>query len=286
MLQKSTFQLLRFHFSFFLMPVYWFALSQTVDINRQKAILIFIILHLLFYPASNGYNSYMDRDTGPIGGLANPLPPSRQLFWATIFMDIIGLILSLFVSKVFFVGALGFILASRAYSYRGIRLKKYPILGYLTVIIFQGALIFLIVKEGSGNTDLQRIPWLPMLASALLVGSFYPLTQVYQHKQDAADGVTSISALLGYRGTFIFTAIIFSLAMLALAWYFGNQLELTDFFILQIFMLPSVVYFFWWMRRVFINVKSANFKNTMQMNIITSLCTNAGFIFILLNQKY
>ena len=268
------------------MPVYWFALSQTVDINRQKAILIFIILHLLFYPASNGYNSYMDRDTGPIGGLANPLPPSRQLFWATIFMDIIGLILSLFVSKVFFVGALGFILASRAYSYRGIRLKKYPILGYLTVIIFQGALIFLIVKEGSGNTDLQRIPWLPMLASALLVGSFYPLTQVYQHKQDAADGVTSISALLGYRGTFIFTAIIFSLAMLALAWYFGNQLELSDFFILQIFMLPSVVYFFWWMRRVFINVKSANFKNTMQMNIITSLCTNAGFIFILLNQKY
>ena len=125
-----------------------------------------------------------------------------------------------------------------------------------------------------------------MMASALLVGSFYPLTQVYQHKQDAADGVTSISALLGYRGTFIFTAIIFSLAMLALAWYFGNQLELTDFFILQIFMLPSVVYFFWWMRRVFINVKSANFKNTMQMNIITSLCTNAGFIFILLNQKY
>lgn len=286
MLQKSTLQLLRFHFSFFLMPVYWFALSQTMDVDFSKAVLIFVILHLFLYPASNGYNSYMDRDTGPIGGLAKPMAPSRQLFWVTIFLDVAGLLLGLLVSKIFFAGALAFILASRAYSYRGIRLKKYPILGYLTVVIFQGALIYFIVKQGAGNAASQSIPWLPMLASALLVGSFYPLTQIYQHKQDAEDGVISISARLGYKGTFIFTGIIFSLAMMALAWYFGNQLELDSFFILQIFMLPSVVYFFWWMRKVYINVASANYQNTMRMNIVTSICTNAGFMFILLNQKY
>ncbi len=286
MIQKSTLQLLRFHFSFFLMPVFWFALSQTVEVNIIKSVLIFIILHLILYPASNGYNSYMDRDTGPIGGLAKPMAASKQLFWVTIFMDVSGLLLCLLVSKIFFAGALAFILASRAYSYRGIRLKKYPIIGYLTVVIFQGALIYFIVKEGAGNTVLHNIPWLPMLASALLVGSFYPLTQIYQHRQDAADGVRSISALLGYRGTFIFTAIVFSLALLALAWYFGNQLELVNFFILQIFLLPSVVYFFWWMRKVFINPVAANYQNTMRMNIITSLCSNAGFIFILINQKY
>lgn len=286
MLQKSTLQLLRFHFSFFLMPVYWFALSQTMDVDFSKAVLNFVILHLFLYPASNGYNSYMDRDTGPIGGLAKPMAPSRQLFWVTIFLDVAGLLLGLLVSKIFFAGALAFILASRAYSYRVIRLKKYPILGYLTVVIFQGALIYFIVKQGAGQFALQSIPWLPMLASALLIGSFYPLTQIYQHKQDAEDGVISISARLGYKGTFIFTGIIFSLAMMALALYFGNQLELDSFFILQIFMLPSVVYFFWWMRKVYINVASANYQNTMRMNIVTSICTNAGFMFILLNQKY
>lgn len=286
MLQKSTLQLLRFHFSFFLMPVFWFALSQTAALNQFKAILIFFILHVLLYPASNGYNSYMDRDTGPIGGLAKPMAATKQLFWVTVFTDAAGLLLCLLVSKIFFAGAFIFISASRAYSYRGIRLKKYPILGYLTVVIFQGALIYFIVKEGAGNTVLQNIPWLPMLAAALLVGSFYPLTQIYQHKQDAEDGVRSISALLGYRGTFIFTAIVFGLAMFCLALYFANQLELVNFFILQIFMLPSVVYFFWWMRKVFINPAAANYKNTMRMNIVTSLCTNAGFIFILLNQKY
>ena len=53
----STLRLLRLPFSFFLMPVYWFALSQVVEKDWTRAILIFVILHLLVYPASNGYNS-------------------------------------------------------------------------------------------------------------------------------------------------------------------------------------------------------------------------------------
>src|ERR1700684_1733623 len=74
MIRRSTIQLLRFHFSFFLMPVYWFALSQVVNPDIKRALLIFIILHILIYPSSNGFNSYMDRDEGSIGGLKSPLP--------------------------------------------------------------------------------------------------------------------------------------------------------------------------------------------------------------------
>ncbi|MEP7110351.1 MAG: prenyltransferase, partial [Ferruginibacter sp.] len=136
MLFRSTIQLLRFHFSFFLMPVYWFALSQTISINTGDAILIFIILHLLVYPASNGYNSYMDRDTESIGGIKNPMQPTRQLFYVSILLDAAGILLSCFISRWFVLGIVSYILASRAYSYRGIRLKRYPVTGYLTVIFF------------------------------------------------------------------------------------------------------------------------------------------------------
>src|SRR6478609_4904064 len=87
MLQRSTIQLLRFHFSFFLLPVFLFALSQSPTINWRNAILVFVILHLLVYPSSNGYNSYMDRDETPIGGLASPLQPTKQLFYVSIVMD-------------------------------------------------------------------------------------------------------------------------------------------------------------------------------------------------------
>src|SRR4051812_48340343 len=104
MLLRSTIQLLRFHFSFFLMPVYWFALSQTARVNSLDAILIFIILHLLVYPASNGYNSYMDRDTTSIGGIRNPLQPTKQLFYITVLFDLTAILLSCFISVWFVVG--------------------------------------------------------------------------------------------------------------------------------------------------------------------------------------
>ena len=104
MIQRSTIQLLRFHFSFFLMPVYWFALSQVVRPNAGRALLIFIILHILIYPSSNGFNSYMDRDEGSIGGLKSPLQPTRQLLYVSLIMDGLALILGLFDKYLFCTG--------------------------------------------------------------------------------------------------------------------------------------------------------------------------------------
>jgi 1,4-dihydroxy-2-naphthoate octaprenyltransferase len=145
------------------MPVYFFALSQVNNINWYRATLIFIILHLLVYPASNGYNSYMDRDTSPIGGLEKPLQPTRQLFIVTVCMDVAAILLGLLVSWIFSLGIFLYILASRAYSYRKIRLKKFPIIGYLTVIIFQGAVTFFLVYHGANSNHIVEVPVIAMI---------------------------------------------------------------------------------------------------------------------------
>lgn len=264
------------------MPVYWFALSQVNLINWSHALLIFIILHLMVYTSSNGYNSYMDRDTSPIGGLKNPMEPTKELFIITIILDIAAVILGFFISFVFAAGIFFYILASRAYSYRKIRLKKYPVIGYLTVIIFQGAVTFFLVYHGSDINHTTQVPVLAMVAASLLIGGFYPLTQIYQHKADYEDGVVTISYLLGYRGTFIFTGIVYALAFIILGWYFNLHSQLMSFIILQICMLPVIVNFFVWYSQVVKDKTSANFKNTMRMNILASLCANAGFIIILI----
>lgn len=284
MLLRSTIQLLRFHFSFFLMPVYWFALSQVPNKNWARAILVFVILHVLVYPSSNGYNSYMDRDESSIGGLKNPLLPTRQLFIVTIFMDIVAILVSSFISIYFVAGIIAYILASRAYSYRGIRLKKYPIAGYLTVVLFQGAVTFFLVYHGSDMNKTLHVPIAAMIASSLLIGGFYPLTQVYQHEADEKDGVKTISWLLGYKGTFIFAMIVYGIAFAVLGYYFFSSLEGKEFFALATCMLPVLVYFFVWAVKVWKNEKQANFKNTMRMNILASCCTNIGFIVVLLMQ--
>lgn len=283
---SPTLQLLRFPFSFFLMPVYWFALSQVVGRDWVRALVIFIILHGLVYPASNGYNSWMDRDTTPIGGLAHPLQPTSRLFWVTVSMDGAALALSFIIGPFFAAGLAIYILASRAYSWRGIRLKKYPVIGWLTVIVCQGALIFFIVYQGghraTAGEESFHAPIEAMIACSLLLGGFYPLTQIYQHDADREDGVRTMSMLLGYRGTFIFSAVLYTIAFIFLFHYFLlSYLEMKEFLVLATCMLPVIVYFLIWAVRVWRDPKQANFANTMRMNLLASACTNAGFIAVL-----
>jgi 1,4-dihydroxy-2-naphthoate octaprenyltransferase len=174
MIKRSTIQLLRFPFSLFLAPVFFFALSAVEEIHWMRTLLIFFILHILVYPASNGYNSFMDRDETPIGGIAVPLQPTKQLFYFTIAMDILAVVMGLLISPFFSLGIGLYILASRSYSYRGVRLKKYPVTAFITVIIFQGAVTFALVYHGCGIRQSTDIPLLPMIASSLLIGGFIP----------------------------------------------------------------------------------------------------------------
>lgn len=281
-LSASTIKLLRIPFSVFLSPLFFFALSQVTDINWYKAALIFVILHLLIYPASNGYNSYMDRDTESIGGLERPPLPSRQLFFITIVLDIAAIGLSFLISPLFAAVVSIYIGASKAYSYRGIRLKKYPVIGYLTVIIFQGALTFALVYSGSNADTNIWMPWQGMVISALLIGGFYPLTQIYQHKQDLADGVTTISYKLGYGGTFIFCAIVYMAAWVFMAQFFIYSNEINKLWVVSFFFVPVIVYFINWFLQVRKDYAVANFKNTMRMNWLAAACTNTAFIILLI----
>lgn len=286
MLHRSTIQLLRFPFSYFLMPVYWFSLSFADVINVPRAILVFIILHLFVYPSSNGYNSFMDRDEGSIGGIAQPLQPTRQLFFVSVCMDCAALTLSLFISTTFTICIFIYILFSRLYSYRGVRLKQYPLIGYLTVIFNQGSLTFFMVYHGSDDNLSSHISYLPLLAAAFLIGGFYPITQIYQHEADAKDGVTTISMLMGKKGTFIFCAAMYTAAITFLWMYYSTHELYRPFIVLLIFFVPVIVYFVRWFLQVLKQESMADFKHTMQINWLAGTCTSLAFITIILLNKF
>jgi 1,4-dihydroxy-2-naphthoate octaprenyltransferase len=264
------------------MPVYWFALSSTDPINWKRALLVFILLHVFLYPSSNGYNSYNDRDTESIGGLAQPLLPTRQLYHITLLLDIIGFLLSFLISPLFAGCFLFFIISSRLYSWRGLRLKKYPILGYLLVIINQGSLVFFAIAHGASNDLTMHVPILLIVAAGLLIGGFYPITQIYQHEQDKNDGVTTISILLGKRGTFLFCAILYLLAFACLFIHYQATEQLHNFWLVQLFFIPVVLYFTSWLLQVWKMPEKADFKNTMRMIWLASTCTNLSFITLLI----
>lgn len=286
MLKRSTIRLLRFPFSYFLMPVYWFALSFIPLIHWGKAVLIFALIHLLVYPSSNGYNSYMDRDTGSIGGIKHPPAPEKELFTVTVAMDLLALGLSFMISMFFTGLLLLYIICSRLYSYRGIRLKKYPVIGYLTVILNQGAVVFLMVYYGAGGGPVDPIPLLGIIASCFLIGGFYPITQIYQHETDAEDGVRTLSMLLGKRSTFSFCALMYVIAFGFLLLHYMQQKQLWLFGVLQVFFIPVAIYFVIWTLNVWKNPEQANFENTMRMNRLAATCTSMAFISLIILQYF
>ncbi len=288
---------LRIPFSVFLMPVFWFALTQNSiqnslqnhSENGQNVWLIFIILHLLVYPSSNGYNSYMDNDTESIGGIKTPPKVPKSMFLVSVLLDFVAIIATFsFFSLNAALILISYILASRAYSYRGIRLKKYPVIGFLTVAIFQGCVIFSLLDYiFNDGFDISTRWWLSLAISFLLVGAGYPLTQVYQHKQDKADDVQTLSLLLGVRGTFVFSAILFALLGVFLSvflLFFGKNANngFTDLLVLSGCLAPVAWFFGRWFWLCFKDETNANFENTMRMNLIGSVGLNLFFLILLL----
>jgi 1,4-dihydroxy-2-naphthoate octaprenyltransferase len=264
------------------MPVFWFALSFVEHINLFRAGAAFLILHCLVYPSSNGYNSFMDRDDSSIGGIKEPMQPTKELYIVTLFMDAVAVLLSFIMSYVFGICIFTYIFFSRLYSYRGIRLKQYPLIGYLTVILNQGSLTFFMVYYIARQNISHNFPIAGAVAAAFLIGGFYPITQIYQHQSDKQDKVTTISMLLGRKGTFIFCAFMYLIALSILFFYYSLHGQIQSFLLLQIFFIPVLVYFIRWFLTVIKNENAADFKHTMQMNWLASTCTSLAFITIIL----
>jgi 1,4-dihydroxy-2-naphthoate octaprenyltransferase len=246
--------------------------------------LVLIIWHILVFPSSNGYNSYHDQDDGPIGGLASPPKPTIQLLYLSNYMDGLAILLSFLINIYFAIFVIVYIIASRFYSNRNIRLKKFPIMGFLIVFIFQGAWIFcanIFALSSSALFSNQSVIF-SAVASSFFIGTIYPITQIYQHDADEKDGVKTLSILLGIKATFIFSALLFSIATLFVYLSFQHQNVMHNFWLFNIVMLPSTLYFLSWAVKSFKNTAHINFKNTMTMLALSSLLTNIYFLILLI----
>ena len=125
-----------------------------------------------------------------------------------------------------------------------------------------------------------------MSVASLFMGSVFPLTQIYQHEADKKDGVISISYKLGYTGTFLFSAILFSLATIFLFYYFNLKHQQIALVLFLIIMLPVIAKLSTWFKKVRKDTSQANFENTMTMNLLTSSCMNLYFLVLVLNNYY
>jgi 1,4-dihydroxy-2-naphthoate octaprenyltransferase len=272
---------LRVPFSFFLLPIYWFALSQSPIVNPTYAVAVLLIVHLLLYPASNAYNSYFDKDEDSIGGLEKPPPVTVALYWVSWGLDCLALLLGMIVNWPFIIYLLVYGFVTKAYSHDRIRLKKYPIISWILISVLQGGITYVMTYIAisdlppSSLTD-PRVLFGGLLGTLNLL-ALYPITQVYQHDEDARRGDMTISRLMGIRGTFLSAAIVYVLAAVSFYVYFdGGKL----FLLYLLCLSPAIVFFLRWFWLVYQDARRANYKMTMRMMWLAGLCQNVFFLIL------
>jgi len=196
------------------------------------------------------FNSAYDRDTGPVAYLPNPPAPPRWLAKASLGVMLLGVLLAFFVVGTAFAAVVGFsVLMSVMYSHPAIRLKARPGLDLLVNMLGYGAgttLAGLLAGQAayfgaSGNacaaggwrfvswpglkgTLSQQIltafqggsGWL-VLGFALLFGSLYPLTQIYQIAEDRLRSDRTLCTAMGVKPSLWLAIALALLAGVAMA---------------------------------------------------------------------
>jgi len=287
MISRSTLLHLRVPFSFFLMPVFFFALALTPNHNEMRILLVFLSLHLFLYPSSNGYNSYFDKDEESIGGLKRPPKVTKDLYGVSLVFFVLALALGAWINLHFASMMALYGLVSMAYSHPSIRLKKYPWISWIIAGLFQGYFTFAMAYAGLSNLGWEVLfkthVLLPGVLSSLLLWGNYPLTQVYQHREDARRGDRTLSLVLGAKGTFLFSGLFFALGAAAFTWYFleKNQAQILTYYWAA--MAPIALFFLVWMGLVFRQPdKFSTYSWAMGMNFLSAISLNAFFIFYFL----
>lgn len=288
MFSLSSWLHLRIHFSIFLLPIFLFSLSISPNFNGPRIFWVFFIIHFLLYPASNAYNSYFDKDEKSIGGLENPPPVRKGLYFLALTLDLIAIVLGyLKISTTFAAMLLIYGLVSKAYSHPVIRLKKYPWLSWIITGVFQGLFTFQMcyvgVNDFSWAMAAKTEVVVPGLLTTLMLWANYPITQIYQHEEDRRRGDTTLSARLGIVGTFYFAASVFTFAIGGFLFYFKYVFGEKYAWSFLLALLPVLGYFFYWFILILRARKEADYRHTMRLNYVSAACLNAFFIYLFLD---
>lgn len=218
---------LRLPFQLLLAPVFlwgWVLAEGGLNWTLPGA---FVVFHALLYGGATAFNSYYDRDEGPIGGLERPPPVVAELLPFSLAVKAVGAILATLVNPSFLLTYAAWVVFSFGYSHPLVRLKARPIAALLSVGLFQGAVAFLggwAAARGELATAFGPTGLLGALAATLMIVGFYPLTHLYQIEEDRARGDRTLAVAWGPSACFrcaLLSQAIGGLAMLLVVSRYG-----------------------------------------------------------------
>ncbi len=229
---------LRLHYQLLLAPVFlWGYLlsgSRLGAVAGQLRIdgtwdfwIAFAAFHIFLYGGATAFNSYYDRDEGPIGGMRVPPPVIEPLLPFSLVVLGIGAGLAALVNPTFLAIYLAMLLMGLAYSHPSVRLKARPFIGLATVALGQGVLACLggwaVDRPNLGTVD--PIGWVGIAAATLVTVGFYPVTQAYQVEDDRARGDITFAVRAGPRRALAFSIAVQAVGAVLLAVAIADRMD-------------------------------------------------------------
>lgn len=171
------------------------------DSFSRLQLIQFLSVHILLFGGVTAYNSYFDKDEGPIGGLYNPPKMDFWMLVASWVLQVVGLGIAFYSGLIFTFVYVISVFIFWMYSSPHVRLKGRPI---ASLVAMGFGTVFCACLLGYFSSTLETRFSLQVLVAALgttfLVISMYPLSQVYQVEEDRKRGDNTFASVYGKRG--------------------------------------------------------------------------------------
>lgn len=201
---------LRLHYQFFILSGgYLLAALFLPEVNWTSFGIQFLNVHVLLFGGATAYNSFWDKDEGPIGGLKSPPKMTDWMWTASLVIQFAGIILALFTGFKFLVIYVASMLMFWLYSTPLARWKGSPILSLFAIGISTGTNSFLLGFLAGGGGALSLNEGFIALGVACIILSLYPASQIYQIDEDRERGDRTFAMEFGLKGVRQFFVIMF-----------------------------------------------------------------------------
>jgi 4-hydroxybenzoate polyprenyltransferase len=245
---------LRLQFQLILAPVFLLGYKLTGAALDLPFLWLFLLVHIGLYGGTTAFNSYYDRDEGPIGGMKFPPLAGSLERNGGLVLQLVAVAAMVFWGWRMALAGLAIFAMGVAYSHPRWRWKARPLASLLTVTVGQGLLPFFMGVEAAAATSGQ-VETTEMLlaasATALIITGLYPLTQVYQIEEDRGRGDCTTAVYCGPDKVFLLARSLVGVGLAAMI-FFALIVEVFHSFWLWV--LPLGYLAFWgvvrmWSRR-------------------------------------
>jgi len=181
------------------------------DLNWPRFIGQFFVVQILLFGGATAFNSFWDRDTGPVGGLRHPPPMRPWMCWASMGLQWLGLVLAVPLGAEYIGLYTTSLILFWLYSSPVTRWKGNPHLSVIAVGISTGFNPFLMGYLAGTATPLGSSAVITGLGVTLLIVSMYPLSQIFQISEDGQRNDFTFAIVYGINGVrYLFAACYFT----------------------------------------------------------------------------